>query len=154
MRRQVAGARLDGIPHGNRYPGCVAKWPRARLDGIPQGNHWLSFREGLEDSVVTRDVQLELRPKGSGCQSDQRVQCLSRGAGKDLHSVGRHPSLPFQPMQYFHPCVRNFRGSTLVDLDPTHSWKPEAFQEIGIRIWKENAAEVNSAIRVEGTRLT
>ncbi len=90
--------------------------------------------------MVTRDVQLELRPKGSGCQSDQRVQCLSRGAGKDLHSVGRHPSLPFQPMQYFHPCVQNFRGSTSVDSDPTHPWKPKAFQEMGIRVRKRTAA--------------
>jgi hypothetical protein len=118
-----------------RRRGYPTRWPRAR----PSGHTRLAARAQTEGEWVS------MRPTGAfPFQEDW----------KGLHTAGRYPTPPFQPMQYLRPCVQNFPGSTSVDSDPTHPWRPKALQEMGIRVRKRTAAEVNSANRVEGTRLT
>ena len=112
--------------------------PGAPRGGIGQGNRCVSFREGLVNSAVGRSrVAAPTEGGVSSLGRDRRVHCPSNETGKAYTPPG---DLPKQRPSYISsisdPVLPNFRWSTLVDSDPTYSWKPKAFQEMGIRIRK------------------
>jgi hypothetical protein len=101
-----------------RHRGCPTRWPRAR----PSGRTRHAARAQTEGEWVS------MRPTGAlPFQRDW----------KGLHAAGR-PShqRPSNISSISDLVLQNFRWSTLVDSDPTYSWKPKAFQEMGIRIRK------------------
>jgi hypothetical protein len=56
---------------------------------------------------------------------------------KGLHAAGRpSQATPFLYKQYLRPCFTEFPMVHFWDSDPTNSWMPKAFQEMGIRIRK------------------
>ena len=104
-----------------RHRGYPTRWPRAR----PSGHTRLAARAQTEGEWVS------MRPTGAlPFQEDW----------KGLHTAGRYPTPPFQLMQCLRPCVHNSCGSTSVDSDPTHPWRPKALQEMRIRVRKRTGA--------------